>query len=86
MQQKPWYVKPITVRDTCCCHYDVEFQLYYDTFVNFGRTFWKESPPPSTIHDFISQILCGREIHELFYQNKCVVGEKCDDCGNFTKF
>ena len=86
VQQKPWYVKPITIRDTCCCHYHVEFQLYYDTFLNFGRIFCKYSPPPSTIHDFISQVLCGRERHELFYQNKCVGGKKCDDCGNLTKF
>jgi hypothetical protein len=86
VQQKPWYVKPITVRDTCCCHYHVEFQLYYDTFLNFGKTFWKNSPPPSTIHDFISQILCGRENHELFYQKKCVGGKKCDHCGNLTLF
>ena len=64
----------------------MEFQLYYDTFLNFGRTFWKDSPPLSTIHDFISQILCGRESHELFYQKKCVGGKKCDDCGNLTKF
>ena len=76
MQQKPWYVKPITVRDTCCCHYQVEFQLYYDTFLNFGKFFWKNSPPPSAIHDFISQIICARENHELFYQKKCVGGKK----------
>ena len=44
------------------------------------------SPPPSTIHDFISQILCGREIHELFYQKKCVGSKKCDHCGNLTLF
>ena len=76
VQQKPWYVNHITVRDTCCCHDHVEFQLYYDTFLNFGRKFWKDSPPPSTINDFISQILCGRESHELLYQKKCVGGKK----------
>ena len=78
-QQKPWYVKPITVRDTCCFRYHVEFQLYYETFLNFGRKFWKGSSPPSTIHDFIYKILCERESHELFYQNKGVGGKKCDD-------
>ena len=86
VQQKPWYVKPITICDTCCCRYHVEFQLYYDTFLNFSRTFWKDSPPPPTIHDFVSQIICGRESHELFYQKKCVGGKKCDDFGNLTKF
>ena len=25
VQQKPWYVKPITIRNTCCCCYHVEF-------------------------------------------------------------
>ena len=28
VQQKPWYVRPITIHDTCCYH--VEFELYYD--------------------------------------------------------
>ena len=64
----------------------MEFQLYYDTFLNFGRTFWKDSPPPSTIREFISQILCERESDELFYKKKSVGGKKCDDYGNLTKF
>ena len=85
-QKKPWYVKPITVHDTCCCRYHVEFQLYYDTFINFGKTFWKKSSPLSIIHDFISEIICARESHELFYQMKCVGGKKCDHCGNLTLF
>jgi hypothetical protein len=38
---KPWYVRPITIHDMCCCHYHVEFELYYDTFLDFGKTFWK---------------------------------------------
>ena len=74
-QQKPWYVKPITIHDTCCCRYHVEFELYYDTFLNFGRKFWKDSPPTSAIHDFISQIQCKRKSDDLFYENKCV-GDK----------
>ena len=86
VQQKPWYVKPITVRNTCCCRYHVEFELYYDILLNFCRTFWKYSPPPYTIRDFISQILCERQSNELFYENKCVGGKKCDDYGNLTKF
>ena len=64
----------------------MKFQLYYDTFLNFGKTFWKYSPLPSTIHDFISQILCERESDKQFYKKKCVGGKKCDDCGNLTKF
>ena len=34
---KPWYIKPNTIRDTCCCRYHVEFQLYYGTFLDFCR-------------------------------------------------
>ena len=64
----------------------MKFELYYDTFIDFGRKFWKDSPPPSTICDFISQILCERESDEVFYKKKCVGGKKCDDCGNLTKF
>ena len=86
VQQKPWYVKPITVYDTCCFHYHVDFELYYDTFLDFGKSFWENSPPPSTIHDFISQILCERESNELFYQKKCIGGKKCDDYGNINLF
>ena len=76
VQHKPWYVQPVTVRNTCCFHYHVEFQLYYETFINFGRKFWKDSPPPSTIRYFISQILCGRESDELFYEKKRVGGKR----------
>ena len=34
---KPWYIRPNTIRDTCCCRYHVEFELYYDTFVDFCK-------------------------------------------------
>jgi hypothetical protein len=86
VQQKPWFVRPIIVRDTCCCRYHVEFELYYDTFLDFGKTLWPSSPPPSTFCAFISEILCEREGDELFYQKKCVGGKKCDRCGNLSLF
>jgi hypothetical protein len=73
VQQKPWFVRPIIVRDTCCCHYHVEFELYYDTFLDFGKTLWPSSPPPSTFRAFISKILCEREGDELFYQKNVLV-------------
>ena len=85
LQQKPWYVRPITIRDTCCCRYNVEFELYYDTFLRFGKTFWSNSPP-STIRAFISEILCERDSHESFYNKRCVGGKKCDNCGNIALF
>ena len=85
VQQKPWYVRPITVRDTCCCRYHVEFELYYDTFLRFGKTFWEKSPP-STIRAFITEILCERDNHEIFYNKRCVGGKKCDGCGELALF
>ena len=42
---KPWYVRPITVRDTCLCRYHIEFESYYETFVNFSIQYWKNDPP-----------------------------------------
>ena len=85
VQQKPWYVRPITVHDTCCCRYHVEFELYYDTSLRFGKTFWLNSPP-STIHAFISEILCERDSHEIFYNKRCVNWKKCDHYENLALF
>ena len=77
VQQNPWYVRPITIH--------VEFELYYDTFLRFGKTFWSNSPP-STIRAFISEILCERDSHENFYYKRCVGGKKCDNCGTLALF
>ena len=85
VQHKPWYVVPITIRDTCHCHYHVEFELYYDTFLRFGKTFWSNSPP-STIHSFISKLLCGRDNHKIFNNKRCSSGKKCDHCVNLALF
>ena len=86
VQQKPWFVRSITVHDTCCCCYHVEFELYYDTFLDFGKTLWPGSPPPSTFCVFISEILCEREDDDLFYKKKCVGGKKCDHYGSLSLF
>jgi hypothetical protein len=86
VQQKQWFVRPITIHDTCCFRYHVEFELYYDTFLDFCKTLWPSSPPPSTFRAFISEILCEREGDELFCQNKCVGGNKCHRCGNIILF
>ena len=64
VQQKPLYVRSNTIHDTCCCHYHVEFQLYKDMFLEFGKILWKNSPPPPTICEFISQTLCERNHDE----------------------
>ena len=42
--------------------------------------------PPSTIHAFISKILCERDGHEKFYKKRCVGGKKCDNCGTLALF
>ena len=34
---KYWYIRSNTIQDTCCCRYHVEFQLYYNTFVDFCK-------------------------------------------------
>jgi hypothetical protein len=73
LQQKPRFVRPIIVHDTCCCRYHVEFELCYDTFLDFGKILWPSSPPPSTFRDFISKILCEREGDELFCKKNVLV-------------
>ena len=85
VQQNPWYVIPITIRDTCYCRYHAEFELYYDTFLRFGKIFWSNSPP-STIRAFISKILCEKDSHKIFYNKRCVGGKKCDNCGTLALF
>ena len=85
VQQKSRYVRPITIRDTCGCRYHVDFELYYGTFICFSKTFWLNSPP-SIIRALISEILCERDSHEIFYSNICVSGKKCYHCGNIDLF
>ena len=53
VQHKPWYVRHIIVCDTSSCCYHVEFELYFDTFLKFGKMFYPNSPIPSIIHVFI---------------------------------
>ena len=86
VQLKHLYVKPIIIHDTCCCHYHVEFELYYDTFLDFSKTLWSSSPPASTFCAFIYEIICEREGDELFYQKRNFDGKKCNRCGNLSLF
>jgi hypothetical protein len=83
---KPWYVRPIVVCDTCCCRYHVEFELYYETFLNFGIQCWPNDPPPSSVREFVSKILCARENDQVFYKKQCVGGRKCEECSHLALF
>ena len=59
VKHKSWYVSPITIGDTCFCRYHVEFQLYYEIFPYFGIQYWSNDPPPFSVHELLSHILCG---------------------------
>ena len=72
---KPWYVRPIVVRDTCCCRYHVEFELYYETFLDFGMQCWPNNPPPASVSEFVSKILFVQENDQVFYKKQCVRGK-----------
>jgi hypothetical protein len=86
VQQKPLLVRPITVRDTCCCHYHVEFELYYDTFLDFGKNLWPGSPPPSYFLFLYLKFYAKEKMMIYFTKKKCVGGKKCDRCGNLSLF
>lgn len=86
MKLKPWYVRLITIRDTCCFRYHVEFQLFYETFVNFGIKYSSNDPLPSSVRDFLLKILCPSDNNELFYKKECVDGRKCDKCSHFSLY
>ena len=72
---KPWYIRMNTIQYTCCFRYHVEFQLYYDTFVDFCKKHWYGEPTPHTMLDFISMILCNRNPENVFFIKRCVGGK-----------
>ena len=37
------------------------------------KTLWPDSPPPSTVRVFISEILCESEDDDLFYKKNVLV-------------
>ena len=71
---RPWYVRAIVVRNTCCCRYHVEFELYYEIFLNFGMQCWPNNPPHSSVREFVYKILCVRENDQVFYKKQCIEG------------
>ena len=74
------------IQDTCCCQYHIEFQLYYDTFVDFCKKHWDGEPSPHTVRDFISMILCNRNPENVFFIKRCVGGRRCHECGDLALF
>ena len=68
---KPWYIRSNMIWDTCCCRYHVEFQLYFDTFVDFCKKHWDGEHALHTMRDFISMILWNRNPENVF-SLKCV--------------
>jgi hypothetical protein len=73
VQQKPWFVRPITAHDKCCCHYHVEFELYYDTFLDFHKTLCPGSPPPSTVRVLYLKFYVKEKMMIYFTKNKVLV-------------
>ena len=47
---------------------------------------FESNSPPSTIHAFISEILCERDSHDIFYNKRCVGENKCDNYGTLALF
>ena len=80
----PWFIIPNTICDTFCCQYHIEFQVHYDMFLEFCKNNWQGGPPPTTVHDFVSSILCKRYPKKLSYKKKCVGGIRCTECGELT--
>ena len=77
---------PIVIHDTCCCRYPVEFELYYETLNNFGIQCWPNDPPPSSVCEFVSKILCAWENDKVFYMKQGVGGIKCEECSHLGLF
>ena len=59
---------------------------YCQTFVNFCIKYWSNDPPPSSVHEFLSKILCPRENNELFYKKECVCGRKCAEFSHLALY
>ena len=64
----------------------IEFQLYYETFIYICKRQWQGDTPPTKVGDFISMILCRRNLEDLFFSERCVSGRRCLECFNLTLF
>ena len=87
---KPWYVRINTIRNTCCCRYHIEFDLYYHTFAHIRRVLHpnhvqecSSTTPPMSSRDFIHSIMCPRQDGQTHYLKQCVEGS-CNNCGGLS--
>ena len=74
---KPWYVRINTIWNTCCCRYNIEFDLYYHTFAHIRHFLHpnhvqecSSTIPPMSSRDFIHSITCLRQDGKTHYLNK----------------
>ena len=72
---KPWYVRPIIVRDTCCCRYHVEFEWYYETFNHFGIHCLPNDPPPSSVRNLYLKYYVHERMIKYSIRNNASVEE-----------
>lgn len=79
---RPWFIRFMRERDTCCCRYHVEFQLLYDVF---RRAPGFDGVLPSSPRDFVHTLLCEREEGAIYHQLACVEGT-CLTCGHLERF
>ena len=87
---KHWYVRINTIRNTCCCIYHIEFDIYDHKFEHI-RCFLHPNhvqecssivlPMPS--RDFIHSILCLRQDGQTHYL-KQYVEVSCNNCGGIS--
>ena len=79
-----------TIRNTCCCRYHIEFDIYYHTFAHI-RCFLhpnhvqecSSTIPPMSSRYFIHNIMCLRQDGNTHYLKQCVEGS-CNKCGGLS--
>ena len=54
--------------------------------MDFWKKHWDGEPNPHTMWDFISMILCNRNLENVFFSKRCVGGRICHKCGDLELF
>ena len=44
------------------------------------------NPPPASLHECVSKIVCAQGNDQVFYKNQCVEGKNYEDCSNLALF